>query len=122
MLAVANILFLTFHTGLIMFNVFGWMWGPTRKWNLATQLLTLGSWIGMGAYYGWGYCICTDWHWHIRRELGYHDTAKTYIQLLLDSVGVHLNEKPVAAITATGFIVAAVASLYLNVRDWRQAR
>jgi hypothetical protein len=121
-LQALNIALFAFHTLLVFFNLLGWAWKKTRRWNLATLTATAFSWFVMGLWKGLGYCICTDWHWHIRRELGYHDTAKTYIQLLFDSIGIHLAERPVATITAIGFIVASVASLALNVRDWRRTR
>ena len=61
-LVVLNILFFIFHTSLIVFNVAGWAWRATRRWNLLTLSLTAVSWFAMGLWYGVGYCICTDWH------------------------------------------------------------
>lgn len=36
----------------------------------------------MGAYYGWGYCLCTDRHFRVRRRLGYAVPESSFIQLL----------------------------------------
>jgi len=82
MLELANIGFYLFHTLLIVFNMFGWIWRRTRFWHLISMGLTSFSWFVMGAFYGWGYCLCTDWHFQVREQLGYHDTESTYVQLL----------------------------------------
>jgi hypothetical protein len=117
-LAVLNILFLTFHTGLIVFNVFGWLSQRTRKWNLITQCLTLASWVGMGAYYGWGYCLCTDIHWKIRAQMGITGEPNTYIGFLIQKVtGVLPNPQFVYWLTVCVFSVSFLGSLFLNIRD-----
>src|SRR5437870_4368457 len=82
MLALANIFFFFFHTLLIVFNLFGWIWKPTRIWNLVTLSLTLVSWTIMGIWRGMGYCVCTDWHWQVREAMGIHETADSYVILL----------------------------------------
>jgi Protein of Unknown function (DUF2784) len=81
-LQLVNILFLIFHTLLIVFNCFGWVWRRTRKWNLVTLMATAFSWLVMGLKYGIGYCVCTDWHFQVRRALGYHDPEGSYIDFL----------------------------------------
>jgi hypothetical protein len=122
-LAAANIAFLVFHTGLIVFNVFGWMWVPTRRWNLATQLITLGSWIGMGAFKGWGYCFCTDYHWKIRREMGIADDPPTYIGFLFKQVtGSVPSDDFIFWLTVSVFSVSLVMSVVLNVLDFRRRK
>lgn len=118
-----NGFFFVFHTVLVLFNTLGWMWKKTRKVNLFTLLLTSFSWFGMGIWYGWGYCLCTDWHWQVRRALGYHDTCQTYVQLmLLEITGKVYPVGVVEAITLTGFLISLVGSLVLNVRDFRRKR
>ncbi len=119
MLAVANILFFVFHTVLILFNVFGWAHPKTRKWNLATLLLTLASWAGMGMFYGMGYCICTDWHWQVRESMGITETADSYIVLLVRNVSGW--EPPIDLANAVAqwvFLSALAMSIGLNLRDW----
>jgi hypothetical protein len=63
--------FLTaFHIVLMLYNVFG---GFFRRWwvlHWLTIHLTLFSWLGLGLWYGWGYCVLTDWHWKIREQIG----------------------------------------------------
>jgi MFS superfamily sulfate permease-like transporter len=120
MLQALNIFFFTFHTVLVLFNVLGWMWKPTRRWNLVTLAATAFSWFVRGFWYGVGYCLCTDWHMQVRKALGYHDTAQTYIQLVTQSLTgtmppTELTEK----VTATVFVVSLIGSLVLNIRDVR---
>lgn len=70
------------HTLLILFNLVGWAFRKTRVAHLVTLCLTLFSWFVMGAYHGWGYCLCADWQFQIRRQLGYVDVETSYLQLL----------------------------------------
>src|SRR5260221_6948448 len=70
------------HTLLIVFNLVGWAWKPTRLLHLITFGLTAFSWFVLGAFYNWGYCLCADWHFKIREQLGYEDKVGTYIQLM----------------------------------------
>lgn len=121
MLAVVNILFLVFHTALIVFNVFGWLLPVTRKWNLATQVLTLASWVGMGAFYGWGYCLCTDVHWGVRKQMGFVGEPNTYIGFLIQKVtGALPSEDFVFYLTVSVFSVSFLGSIVLNIRDLRR--
>ena len=78
--------FLFFHSLLILFNLFGWIWRKTRKLHWLVLGLTLFSWFIMGFYYGWGYCLLTDWHWDVLSELGERPTQNAYVQYLLDRI------------------------------------
>ena len=123
MLALGNIFFFVFHTLLIFFNVFGWLWKPTRKWNLLTLLLTAFSWGVMGIWKGAGYCICTDLHWQIRQAMGIRDNADSYLVLLVQKLSGW--NPPIALVNnvaLTVFLIAFTGSVYTNVRDWRGAQ
>lgn len=122
MLAIANILFFVFHTVLILFNVLGWIWERTRKWNLLTLGLTLFSWCVMGIWKGAGYCICTDWHWQIRRAMGIRDNADSYLVLLVQKLSGW--NPPIALVNTVAlvvFVISLVASISVNAWDWRKA-
>jgi hypothetical protein len=123
MLQALNIFFFAFHTVLVLFNTFGWIWKATRRWNLYALLATSFSWFVMGAWRGIGYCICTDWHMQVRRALGYHDTAQTYIQLMAQSltgktppIGLTTN------VTGAVFALSVIASVSLNIWDYRRIK
>lgn len=111
--------FIIFHTVLILFNLFGWIWKRTRRWNLATLLITAFSWFGLGIWYGFGYCPCTDWHWQVRRELGYTDMPNSYIKFLIEHLtGLNIDATIVDAGTAICFFLALLISFYVNFRDF----
>ena len=65
--------FFVVHTAWIVFTCVGWIWKRTRPWQLMTVALSALSWFGLGVWYGWGYCPCTDWHWQVRTRLGVVD-------------------------------------------------
>ncbi len=112
--------FFVFHSTIIVFNLFGWMWKKTRRANLIVLSLTGGSWFGLGIWYGIGYCPCTDWHWQVRRHLGHFDMSNSYVKFLIDSAtGLDVNARLVDGMTLTLFILALAASIYTNVRDWK---
>ncbi len=105
----------------MMLNVFGWLARRTLRLNLITQLLTLFSWSIMGIGHGFGYCICTDWHWRVREAMGIHDQARTYVQLLVSNVTGWLPPVDLTStITGLVFFSCLIASLVLNIRVSRQ--
>jgi hypothetical protein len=118
-----NYFFFAFHTLLTLFNITGWMFRVTRKWNLITLLLTAFSWFVLGIWYGWGYCLCTDWHWNVREHLGYHDQQGSYIHfLLLKITGINFNENLVETTTLVVFLVSVVMSIWLNLQDRKKGK
>lgn len=118
-----DISFLVFHTGWILFNLFGWLWKGSRPWNLVTLLLTAFSWFVLGIWYGFGYCPCTHWHWQVRRELGYADMPHSYIKFLIHQLtGIEFSAALVDVATVVFFFLALMMSIYLNLRDFRKSR
>ncbi len=120
---IANIFFFVFHTGLILFNLLGWIWPATRKWNLLTLGLTGISWFGLGIWYGWGYCPSTEWHWEVRLILGYRDMPYSYIKFLVDKLtGLDVNAQLVDIMTLIGYFLALIASLGTNWYTWKRQK
>jgi len=111
--------FYSFHTFIILFNMFGWIWKPARKWHVGLVVITAFSWFVIGGLlgYGWGYCFCTDWHWQVRQALGYNDGNISYIQLLFRGFGVELStlQSNWLAYGIFGFII--LATVVVNGRD-----
>jgi hypothetical protein len=121
-LKALDIAFFVFHTALVLFNLLGWIWPKTRRWNLYTLLATATSWFLMGIWYGIGYCLCTDWHFQIRRQLGYQDESPTYIHLMIKLMtGADLDPALVQAGTAAGFVLALICSIVANCKFPRTA-
>jgi hypothetical protein len=113
-----NIFFFVFHTVFTLFNMAGWIFPSTRKLHLITLSLTAFSWFVLGIWYGWGYCVCTDWHWDIRAKLGYEDRSNSYIHfLLLKLTGTNFSPKLVEYITLIIFLLSFAVSIVLNIRD-----
>ncbi|HYH16610.1 MAG TPA: DUF2784 domain-containing protein [Flavisolibacter sp.] len=118
--SLLNIFYFVFHTSFTLFNITGWWFRATRKWNLLTLLLTAFSWFVLGIWYGWGYCFCTDWHWDVRERLGYHDEQQSYIHfLVLKLTGVDFGKTLVDHVTVAVFALSLVMSVALNLRDYR---
>ncbi|MCD6597268.1 MAG: DUF2784 domain-containing protein [Bacteroidales bacterium] len=110
-----NIFFLIFHSSLILFNLFGWIWKPLRKINLASLLLTGLSWFFLGIFYGVGYCPLTDWHYEVLNELGKTNLPSSYIQYLLDFFfNITVSQKTTDLCTMILFFLALICSLYFN--------
>ena len=114
-----DIFFTVFHTCLVIFNLFGWIWKKTRRLNLICLLLTAASWLILGIFYGLGYCPLTDWHFQILTKLGYTDLPNSYLSFLFTRLtGLPIDQSLVDAATLWGLIIALAMSLYLNLRHW----
>jgi hypothetical protein len=109
--------FFIFHSCLILFNLFGWIWRKTRRLNLIVQLLTLFSWFVLGIWYGFGYCPCTDWHWQVRARLGTHDMPASYLAFLINQLtGIEVDKTLVDVFAVTFLLTALALSLYFNLK------
>jgi len=118
-----NYFFFSFHTAFTIFNITGWIFPKTRKWNLVTLLLTAFSWFVLGIWYGWGFCFCTEWHWEVREHLGYHDQTDSYIHfLLLKLTGINFNIEWVERITLIVFLFSLLMSIWLNIKDYKKRK
>lgn len=84
MLDFLNYFFYVFHTVLIVFNLFGWIFPKTRKLHFYSLLIMLFSWILLGIWYGFGYCFLTDWHYQVLRKLGETGMPSSYIAFLIE--------------------------------------
>ncbi|MFW6129296.1 MAG: DUF2784 family protein [Candidatus Aminicenantaceae bacterium] len=116
-----NVFFFVFHSSLIVFNLFGWIWKKTRKANLVVILLTAFSWFFLGIWYGYGYCPSTDWHWQVRMKLGYFYMPDSYTKFLVDSfTGWDVKAEVIDIFTLILLILALAASIYTNIRDWKR--
>ncbi|MEE4115843.1 MAG: DUF2784 domain-containing protein [Marinilabiliaceae bacterium] len=120
MYKLLDIFFLLFHSSLIIFNLFAWIWIKTRKANLITLLLTAGSWVLLGLMVGtMGYCPLTEWHFNVLEKLGAENLPVSYIKYLADRLtGLDFKQDLIDKITLWGLILAMLASVILNTRDY----
>jgi hypothetical protein len=118
-----NLFFFVFHSSLILFILFGWMWKKTRKANLAVILMTAFSWFFLGIWYGYGYCPSTDWHWKVRMKLGIYDMPSSYVEFLIETLTGWDVSRSLVDVVALIFLVAALsASCITNVKDWKKRK
>jgi hypothetical protein len=114
---ILDLFFLFFHTLLIIFNLFGWIFRKTRIANLITLLLTGLSWFGLGIFYGWGYCPLSDWHWQVLEKMGRYNIPVSYIQYIAERLlGADIGSTMADILTLTAFILALILSLFFNFR------
>lgn len=120
---VLDIFFVLFHTFIIFFNLFGWIWKRTRRYNLGLLLLTGGSWLFLGLLVGTpGYCPLTDWHFEVLGKLGRTDLPASYVKYLADRItGLSFGSGLVDTITLYSFLAALAISLLLNISDYIKA-
>ena len=117
---ILDIFFVVFHSSLIIFNIFGWIWKRTRIANLITLSLTGASWLFLGLIVGTlGYCPFTEWHFDVLYKLGKTDLPNSYIKYLADRItGLDFDASVVDSITLYAFLAALVLSLIINIRDY----
>ncbi len=123
MYAFLDIVFLVFHSLLIFFILTGWGWTKSRRLHFLVLVLTFFSWLGLGFFYGIGYCPCTDWHWQIKRALGQTELPQSYVKYYLDRMtGSNWNPRLVDASVVLVALVALGVSVWLNWRDRHRVR
>lgn len=105
------------HLGIIALNLFGWMWAKTRKASLACLLITAISWVGLGYFYGLGYCVITDLQWQVKTALGEGNLPASYIVYLLEHLGVRvINTSFIDGAVAGCFGMSLLGALHANMR------
>jgi len=121
---LADIAFVVFHSSLILFNLFGWIWKKTRLANLIVIIITFASWFLLGLIVGVpGYCPLTDWHFNILEKLGHTNLPTSYIKYLADRLtGLDFSQKLVDDVTLWGLVTAFVVSLVLNTLSFVKKR
>jgi hypothetical protein len=112
-----DIFFTVFHTSLVLFILFGWIWKKTRLPHLIVVILTAGSWLILGIFYGLGYCPFTDWHFTVLEKLGHTNLPSSYISFLVIRItGLKPNQTVVDVVTTGGLILGIAGNIILM---WR---
>ena len=121
---IVDILFLVFHSSLVIFNLFGWIWKKTRVYNLITLGLTGASWLFLGMIVGTpGYCPLTDWHFSVLEKLGKTGLPNSYMKYLADRItGLDFSASLADSVTLYAFIAALVISVLLNIRGYMKKK
>ncbi|MBU0800999.1 MAG: DUF2784 domain-containing protein [Alphaproteobacteria bacterium] len=114
LLGAADLFLLVTHLAVVLFNLFGWIWLRTRRWHRICVGLTLFCWLGAGLAVGTiGYCPLTDWHWQVKEAQGAGPLPDSFIDYVLQMVGVHLGAEAVYGLTAGAFALVVVITLGL---------
>ncbi|WP_423147831.1 DUF2784 domain-containing protein [Rubrolithibacter danxiaensis] len=115
MLQFLDLLFTVLHLVIILFNLFGWIWASTRKWHFICILITAGSWLILGIWYGLGYCPLTEWQWQIKEKLGEENLPNSFIKYFIDKLtDGNISSSLIDTLTGIFFLVAALLSIYMN--------
>ena len=115
--------FVVFHGSLVLFNLTGWLWRQTRRIHLISISMTILSWFGLGIFYGWGYCPCTEWHWQVKYKLGETDLPYSYVKYYVDKLtGVSWDPLAVDATVVILGLLAFALSGYFNWKDNKSGR
>ena len=114
-LVAADLFFIAFHTVLILFNLFAWLWKPLQKWHLLVIGLTFGSWLILGIWYGLGYCPLTDWHWDILYAKGENNLPRSYVAYLLYRFfKIAVDAFLIDILTVVTALLALIGSIWVN--------
>lgn len=112
---IYDLIFTLLHLIIIGFNLLGWIWPRTRKFHFIVVMLTAGSWFILGIWYGIGYCPITDWQWQLKERMGETNLPNSFIKYYADKLsGRDISSDLIDALTAIGFAVAAIMSVYFN--------
>ncbi|MGB5718335.1 MAG: DUF2784 family protein [Gammaproteobacteria bacterium] len=110
-----NLLLHGIHLFIIIFSVIGWMIPALRPYHLLLCLLIAFSWFVLGARKGWGYCLVTDWQWHLMRHMGITDLPSSYMPMLYRFITGHEgNNQHIELTTKTVFYFSFLASVAVN--------
>jgi Protein of Unknown function (DUF2784) len=114
-LPLQDLLYTLLHLVIIGFNLLGWIWPATRKAHFVCVLLTAGSWLILGIWFGIGYCPITDWQWQVKTQLGEKHLPVSFIKYYADKIsGQSISAPLIDVVTALSFAVAALLSVYVN--------
>lgn len=114
-LYTADIVLTILHIGITLFNLTGWAFKRLRRLHLISISLTLGFWVILGFFYGFGYCFLTDWHWDVKKQLGEQGLPNSFIKYYLDIVfNADISPNLVNTITVVGLVFALVMTVVKN--------
>lgn len=115
MLILLDILLFSVHILVIVANLFAWLWHRTRRLHLWIVGATLFSWLVLGIWNGFGYCVLTDWEWDVKRKLGERNLPHSFVEYLTNNIlGLNLDSSVVDGLTLGTFLIAIIGSIYVN--------
>jgi len=115
MLQFLDVLLTLVHLSIVLFNLFGWIPGRTRKAHLISVALTAASWFILGIWYGIGYCPFTEWQWRVKTQMGERNLPANFIEYFLEKITGHdFSEQFISILIVVCFCIAIILSVYVN--------
>ena len=114
-----NFFYEALHLLVVFSNLLLWMFKKSRLFHFYLVNLTMFSWVGLGWWYGFGYCFLTQWHWEIKKECGESSQLpNSFISYLLNEY-FHFFPKSlyVDIVTAVSFILVFSLSWVFYIRN-----
>ena len=113
-LKLLNICFHLIHLSIIFFFLFGWLFEKTRLPHFILSILILLSWFGLGAFFGFGYCLVTDMQWKIKRRINQEPSTEFYVKYMIDKVtGLDTNPRFINRMTTYIYFGILIISIIL---------
>lgn len=81
--------FLTFtHVAIILIICLGWIWKKFHLLYVICNSCALFSWLILGFFKGYGYCLLTDIQWTLLESRGATNLPDTFIDYLFSAMNV----------------------------------
>lgn len=109
-LKLLNIVFHVLHLSIIFFFLFALLFEELRMVHFVLSILIFLSWFGLGAFFGFGYCLVTDIQWKIKRLLKQEPTTEYYVKYMIDKV-TGLDTNPVFINRMTTYIYFIILTI-----------
>lgn len=117
-LLLADIALDFLHVFVIVFNLTGWIWRRTCFAHRFLYGATAFCWIVVGGIIGAiGFCPLTEWHWKIKEARGIANLPYSYVDYLLQKIGLHFEPSHIDAAVAASFVGVGVITIALWCSD-----
>jgi hypothetical protein len=109
-----------FHLAIVVTLLFGWIFPQTRRLHRWAVGITAFCWLVVGLVVGKiGYCPVTSWHWDVKRLRGETNLPASYIDYLLQIVGMRFTPAQVDFGVGFIFVCLVLIALYFWQREQR---
>jgi hypothetical protein len=108
------------HVLVVVGFVFLWIPRSTARFHGWLVLCIAFSWLGLGAWKGFGYCVLTDLDWRVKHARGIRHLPNSFLKYAGDFLtGENLRPATVDTIAAITFVAGCAAA---GIRYWQARR
>ena len=86
-LRLLDLLMHALHLSVIGFFLVGWLLPSLLLWHFLLSLSILFSWLVLGYFFGFGYCLITDLQWRLKASMGEQPETPYYVKYMLNRCG-----------------------------------